>query len=513
MRLAKSVGSQELAAIPRQRTRTGCLTCRQRRKKCDETRPVCRGCIRNKLSCTWTSNNTQEASHVLPIAAESRSVRSTRLSTPGPREQKAPSSIDITTAVRALKLLDSQRSHACRVLGVETIPSTLSWPTRDLADRRLLQHYIECTSKRLLPLKRTGNPFIDHILPIACSDSTTLHVLLAISASHLSFRDASSSAAAQTHYIVCIRALKHKVARFIERPGEDAVALLACMLLLCLFESVNGDMEGRLSKHLHASTAPVSYLRRNKVLSQDSLPRILFEQFVYFSFIHRSLRFGDVRDQHADQTLRQLSDSIALDLTAHDIDGIAFGRTYQVYKILPEIRAFAEMVPKTFPRYADSDIELHFDLLESKVLQSEVVSQDHADEEDVAAGLLIQLGVLVYLHAARSGPGMPPEGIMTRVQLLISEFVTVDLQLNRNAPCRSLLLWPLIVVGSCALQQSHRAHIQCALLHSHHMMYATTSVLRHLRLLWNDKGFGESCFGPFGLEDVARRYDVDLSLG
>lgn len=35
------------------RVRTGCLTCRSRKKKCDEARPICTGCKRNGLNCTW----------------------------------------------------------------------------------------------------------------------------------------------------------------------------------------------------------------------------------------------------------------------------------------------------------------------------------------------------------------------------------------------------------------------------------------------------------------------------
>ncbi|KAH9234870.1 hypothetical protein K456DRAFT_1834740, partial [Colletotrichum gloeosporioides 23] len=35
------------------RVRTGCLTCRGRKKKCDETKPRCRGCERNRLECKW----------------------------------------------------------------------------------------------------------------------------------------------------------------------------------------------------------------------------------------------------------------------------------------------------------------------------------------------------------------------------------------------------------------------------------------------------------------------------
>ncbi|OLN87231.1 Zinc cluster transcription factor CZF1 [Colletotrichum chlorophyti] len=59
------------------RVRTGCLTCRGRKKKCDETKPRCRGCERNRLECRWpasTSHNSsarspREASVAAPVPA------------------------------------------------------------------------------------------------------------------------------------------------------------------------------------------------------------------------------------------------------------------------------------------------------------------------------------------------------------------------------------------------------------------------------------------------------------
>ncbi|KAK1486752.1 hypothetical protein CCUS01_15082 [Colletotrichum cuscutae] len=43
------------------RVRTGCLTCRGRKKKCDETKPRCRGCERNRLECRWPPTSSSQA--------------------------------------------------------------------------------------------------------------------------------------------------------------------------------------------------------------------------------------------------------------------------------------------------------------------------------------------------------------------------------------------------------------------------------------------------------------------
>ncbi|OHF00698.1 hypothetical protein CORC01_04015 [Colletotrichum orchidophilum] len=61
------------------RVRTGCLTCRGRKKKCDETKPRCRGCERNRLECRWppTSSSQAASSQASQSGGTSRSPRET----------------------------------------------------------------------------------------------------------------------------------------------------------------------------------------------------------------------------------------------------------------------------------------------------------------------------------------------------------------------------------------------------------------------------------------------------
>ncbi|CBF70670.1 hypothetical protein AN5870.2 [Aspergillus nidulans FGSC A4] len=49
----KIVATQQLAVAktPRRRTKTGCLTCRQRRIKCGEEKPICKNCTKSKREC------------------------------------------------------------------------------------------------------------------------------------------------------------------------------------------------------------------------------------------------------------------------------------------------------------------------------------------------------------------------------------------------------------------------------------------------------------------------------
>lgn len=49
---------EEIQAKRPIRSRNGCLTCRRRKKKCDESRPSCAGCQRNHLECQWESSDS-----------------------------------------------------------------------------------------------------------------------------------------------------------------------------------------------------------------------------------------------------------------------------------------------------------------------------------------------------------------------------------------------------------------------------------------------------------------------
>lgn len=55
------------------RTRTGCWTCRARRKKCDETRPHCKTCTNLSLQCEGYDFRLKWAAHRKPLAVQRKS--------------------------------------------------------------------------------------------------------------------------------------------------------------------------------------------------------------------------------------------------------------------------------------------------------------------------------------------------------------------------------------------------------------------------------------------------------
>lgn len=62
--------------VGHKKTRTGCLTCRQRKVKCDEERPKCHNCIRLQLSCSYAKPVEQPGPSSRPDVSSSEPVSS-----------------------------------------------------------------------------------------------------------------------------------------------------------------------------------------------------------------------------------------------------------------------------------------------------------------------------------------------------------------------------------------------------------------------------------------------------
>lgn len=87
--------SRTTRAGPIFRVRTGCLTCRGRKKKCDETKPCCRGCQRNGFDCQWpapasTRRENPAPYRAAPPASAARQRADTVAAAAATRSSKSP---------------------------------------------------------------------------------------------------------------------------------------------------------------------------------------------------------------------------------------------------------------------------------------------------------------------------------------------------------------------------------------------------------------------------------------
>lgn len=189
------------------RVRTGCLTCRRRKKKCDEKKPVCSGCSRNKLACRWPENRGDES----PTTSLARSSNDMNAS-PVPKVKIA----------NHLHRLDN--------------PCTLK-PESYL----LLRHYLCETGAMLAAQPLHKNPFITHVAPLAYMDDLLMHAVLALSGTHLAFGNGSddgTQTAALCHYSTVISGLRQRADLFQVQDIQKSVRMLLILLVMCHYEVV-----------------------------------------------------------------------------------------------------------------------------------------------------------------------------------------------------------------------------------------------------------------------------------
>ncbi|KAI0483918.1 fungal-specific transcription factor domain-containing protein [Xylariaceae sp. FL0804] len=98
------------------RKRTGCLTCKRRHVKCDETQPLCKACVRLELDCSWSSSyprSMQEPPGGGAVVVEEDNGASNTLSPAAGTEQQGASS-------RVTSALTGQSSGRCALSSSRT---------------------------------------------------------------------------------------------------------------------------------------------------------------------------------------------------------------------------------------------------------------------------------------------------------------------------------------------------------------------------------------------------------
>lgn len=210
------------------RTKTGCLTCRRRRKKCDERKTTCLACQRNGLTCIWASERRTSTPDALGGRPDEDQVG--RPTEPEPESSMpCPSLLTIT-----LPLSCNIQIHKDTVqLQIPNFGGILTEPL----SRTFLQHYIHETAQCLTTRRDSINPFVTEILPIAQENRGLMHAVLAFSGQHLVTRaNKQMSPVIWTHYSTAISEIRSGVERYIQGDRSGVTALLATTLMLCLTE-------------------------------------------------------------------------------------------------------------------------------------------------------------------------------------------------------------------------------------------------------------------------------------
>ncbi|PSN64296.1 hypothetical protein BS50DRAFT_69731 [Corynespora cassiicola Philippines] len=235
------------------RSKTGCTTCRKRKKKCDETKPFCLSCQKNNIHCEgykpveiWKSGKER--------AAEARKM-----------------SVEVKFELPPL------------MEGVEND-----------ADRLLLQHFVSRASTVLsLNGDQTTNPFTRILLPMALQHEGLMHSVLCLSASHLCSLSPSQEYEDRQvfHRGKALHLLNQDLQR--QKAGEGGAMVYedsnVAQILLHLLHSVcDGNTSGEYRMHMIAA----KQIAMNQKSSNPEF-QSLFDEFFYYHYIASSITSMD----------------------------------------------------------------------------------------------------------------------------------------------------------------------------------------------------------------------------
>lgn len=250
------------------RVRTGCLTCRRRKKKCDEARPICRGCERNDLDCSWPTtipgrrNSSPKNIELHYPAVETQSEgldgvgngdSAYDVASPGRRHSSASvggQSMISGDSPQDTTAPDEQDDNMSPGIGNlahfppltvsvgNVVPRTLSMlPGYDAESYSLLSHYLSTTADCMANGSTPVNPFLVQIVPLAFTSDLLLQLVITQSAAHRAFKLGNdTNAVAHTHYTKAIQLFRQGVTEFIDGKEPNPLMLLVGALLMCFTE-------------------------------------------------------------------------------------------------------------------------------------------------------------------------------------------------------------------------------------------------------------------------------------
>ncbi|KAJ5558727.1 hypothetical protein N7535_009394 [Penicillium sp. DV-2018c] len=258
-------------------TRSGCITCKKRRKACDKTKPSCNNCLKQGRTCEgygsmWVEplgpsaqvfsqvetpkRRRLSASSVSQVSSPAPSPSSdawleTRLS-PGPVNSlswSVPSSpLENGAYETTCDQVQEEEDSSSEGFGTQSTLMMIPKPQGSIGhlstkETHYLQYHMEQGSRLLVNLENGDNPLRSMLIPRAMSSPLLMKAVCAISALHFAnrFQGFGAYTAAAKYYGGTLNGLRTALAQCpTELFPDDAMLAVG---LLCKYEIVRGSVK------------------------------------------------------------------------------------------------------------------------------------------------------------------------------------------------------------------------------------------------------------------------------
>ncbi|KAF5626661.1 transcriptional activator UGA3 [Fusarium tjaetaba] len=401
--------------------------------------------------------------------------------------------------------------------------------------RRLYQHYINNTAEMLTRgPSLDGNPFIQYLLPLASHDPLVLNCVLAIGGAHVVINDTSSShesargleVAARGHYANVLtgvqRLLYYRTGKTFHAPEADTPPptpsrVLLILLLLCVFDHVQGSSRSSIYHHLKASKEYITFLTSD-TNSPDELRNL--RGFILELYAYHTMKLSITPRGLASNEFVDINPAVhSLDvLSGYKSRGYLIGFGKKLFELVPRVARLVEARRNEEQNnpHMPTALTKEYDCMLQRLHNVSEADDDSNGlrpyKERAGATMIYQNALIVYLQSAfhqnmLANPELIFE-IEERIDQMMPNFYTLFVS---ESPYRRMLLWPGVIMGSCAQSDKHIAGFRAGFkARASGTPGAVKTGARIVELLWNDPD--PRAFGPRGLSYIMTKHGISCSL-
>ncbi|EHY58741.1 hypothetical protein HRR83_007465 [Exophiala dermatitidis] len=427
---------------PRLRTKTGCLKCRERRKKCDERRPVCSACERLHIECVYRR----------PSISSAASPQSTRSSLRSQSPEAVVKSPTTTTAVAPLQ----RTSLWVRPEGIKTA-----------RDWNIFQ-YCSTTYVQLLTTPDATSEFRDvsFVLSAGFDVPWVMHAALAPAALHASHAALIPKEDAMVYTQSALQGLRQAAQNSRSQPASKE-SFLAASLFLGIFEDFYSSPSSHSLTHYRAIASVLEEqaadVPRFEISRLSVFHRTLLDSVLY----HFSTRLIFEKDIDAicsafpNQTVAKYIEALDTDRMEgkqHASILPVLGKTPPaLFLLIYQITWLSRQLP--FNSGHNYTLALRC-LTELDLLQEtcSIFSPEHhgmaqtttktRTSDSAVAGKLYFLAARIFIAKV-----LDPDRVSSaspEIKALLMEALELLKVYDGSAPCGQFICWPILILGCAA---------------------------------------------------------------
>lgn len=280
---------------------------------------------------------------------------------------------------------------------------------------------------------------------------------------------------------------------------------LLVSILLCHYEVISGDTRSILYHHLRASRDLIHSLLARQGLTgnsaiDDTSLGLCLELYAYILITTSSKPqgIGPECTIKYDPFVMSLSK-----LGAYTTFGTMFGSYSGLFELIPRVTLFAaqrlceEQIGSSLPSETSCAMYSHLKQdLEQWRLRNPHSDDAFLDDQASAAAEALRSALRIYLATAFAGSLVSEPKILIMVQSQIDAILSTT-RVAAHSRFATVLLWPLLVAGSCMTYSDQRTQLISRLRANRFRMQHVYAVCEVLEKLWaTDSSYA---YGPYGL--------------